>query len=82
MEEPGHNQYHWFKPVAWIFIPVSTAGYLITLLTLLFCINVFLVIDRHSHSVSDTFYGCFPYFISTLVVFFWIASHTSDHQKS
>lgn len=50
----------WFKPWRWNYLPVSVAGWLAVALTLLFCVNAFLAIDRHSHSVSDTLYGIFP----------------------
>jgi len=48
------NNRIWFKPWRWIYAPVSAAGWLAVVLTLLFCANTFLAIDRHSHSVSDT----------------------------
>lgn len=35
---------------------------IVCLVAAIFCVNVFLAIDRHSHSVSDTLYGVFPYF--------------------
>ena len=46
-------------------------------LTIAFCAQVFLAIDRHSHSASDTLYGVFPYFVPAFGVLGWIASHTS-----
>jgi hypothetical protein len=45
---------------------------------LAFCINVFLAIDRHSHSVSDTLYGVFPFFACTFLLVDWIAGRTSQ----
>jgi hypothetical protein len=45
-------------------------------MALLLCINVFVVIDRHSHSVSDTLYGVFPYFASSFLLLNWLASRT------
>jgi len=50
-------QQPWFKRLGWFHLPTSLAGVLISLTALIFCVNVFLVIDRHSHSVSDTLYG-------------------------
>jgi hypothetical protein len=44
---------------------------------ILLCSQIFLFVDSHSHSVSDTFYGVFPYIVSYLVVAGWIASNTS-----
>jgi hypothetical protein len=68
----------WFKPWGWIYRPVSVAGWLAVLLTLLFFVNTFLAIDRHSHSVSDTLYGIFPYWVPALGILNWIASRTSE----
>lgn len=68
----------WFKVWGWIYRPVSWQGGLLVLLALLFCIQVFVAVDRNSHSVSDTLYGVFPYIIPTLIVLYWIASKTSE----
>jgi hypothetical protein len=57
---------------------VSWQGCLLCALTLIFYVQVFLAIDRHSHSASDTLYGIFPYFVSALGLLGWIASHTSS----
>jgi hypothetical protein len=38
----------------------------------------FLAVDRHSHSVSDTLYGIFPFFVPAFGILGWIASHTSS----
>ena len=67
----------WFKKIGWFYYPTSITGGLITLCAIVFCITVFIAVDRKSHSVSDTFYGIFPYFISAMTVLFWIASNTS-----
>jgi hypothetical protein len=70
-------QLRWFVSWGWIHRPVSWQGFALTLLAAAFCVNVFLAIDRHSHSVSDTFYGIFPFVTPTLIVLNWIASKTS-----
>ena len=70
----------WFKPWGWIYRPKSWQGVLFVLLTLVFCIQVFLVVDRQSHSVSDTLYGIFPYVVPALMLLNWVASKTS-HAK-
>ena len=72
----------WFKPWRWIYAPVSAAGWLAVVLTILFCANTFLAIDRHSHSVSDTLYGIFPYWVPALGILNWIASRTSEKARS
>ena len=68
----------WFKPWGWIYRPITWQGVLIVLLTLAFCIQVFIAVDRQSHSVSDTFYGIFPYVIPALMLLNWFASKTSN----
>jgi hypothetical protein len=67
---------HWFKPVGILFVPVTAAGWLITLLAFAFCTQVFWFIDSHSHSVTDTLYGVFPFWGPTLLGLAWIADRT------
>lgn len=71
----------WFKPWGWIYRPVSWQGAAVVLLTLAFCVQVFLAVDRQSHSVSDTLYGVFPYIMPALMVLNWIATKTRDEKK-
>jgi hypothetical protein len=66
----------WFKPLGIIFVPVSAMGWAVSLLALAFCAQVFLVVDHHSHSVSDTLYGIFPFWLPTLLALAWIADRT------
>jgi hypothetical protein len=56
---------------------VTWQATVLVLLAALFCIQVFGAVDRHSHSVSDTLYGLFPYVVSCLVLLNWVASKTS-----
>lgn len=67
----------WFKPWGWIHRPASVAGVLVWMAAFVFCAQVFVAVDRHSHSVSDTLYGIFPYIVPTLIVLEWLASRTS-----
>ena len=67
----------WFKRIGWIYLPVSLPGAIITLLVLLFCVQVFVAVDRHSHSVSDTLYGVFPFFACAFLLWDWLAGRTS-----
>ena len=57
--------------------PVSWQGLALVLLVAVFCVQVFLAVDGHSHSVSDTLYGIFPYFVPSWMLLNWIASKTS-----
>jgi hypothetical protein len=67
----------WFKRIGWFYLPASGVGVIITLMAFSFCAQVFLVVDRRSHSVTDTLYGVFPFFICTFLLLDWIASRTS-----
>ena len=67
----------WFKPFGFIFYPMSIAGWIVTLLALAFCGHIFLFIEDKSHSVSDTFYGVFPYWAPIFLTWIWIANRTS-----
>ena len=67
----------WFKRLGWFHVPVSLPGVIIALLMLAFCVQVFVAVDRHSHSASDTLYGVFPFFASVFLLFDWIAARAS-----
>ena len=64
----------WFKRVGWFYLPVSVTGIIIALSALAFCVQVFLAVDRHSHSVSDTLHGIFPFSACAFLLFDWIAA--------
>jgi hypothetical protein len=66
-----------FKPWGWIHRPASWQGVALTLSAGAFSLQVFLAVDRHSHSVSDTLYGIFPYIVPCFMLLDWIASKTS-----
>jgi hypothetical protein len=68
--------HRWFRPWGWLFRPVSVAGWVALLLALAYCVQVFLAVDRHSHSVSDTLYGVFPYLACSFLLLDWLASRT------
>jgi hypothetical protein len=67
----------WFKPFGWVHIPNSIPGVICSLFALLFCAQVFVAVDRHSHSVSDTLYGIYPFVICTFLAWDWLARRTS-----
>jgi hypothetical protein len=68
---------NWFKRIGWIYVPVSIPGAVIFLAVAIFCATVFLAVDRHSHSVSDTLYGIFPFFACAFLLLDWIGGRTS-----
>lgn len=72
----------WFAPWGWIYRPVSWQGLALVILAVSFCIQVFVAVDRQSHSVSDTLYGVFPYIVPTLIVLTWVASKASGTPSS
>jgi hypothetical protein len=63
-----------------LFRPASIAGWLISLTALAFCIQVVVVVDRYSHSVSDTLYGIFPFWAPALLALAWIADRTGGRR--
>ena len=72
----------WFKPSGWIYRPVSWQAAVLVLLAVVFCVQVFVAVDRHSHSVSDTLYGVFPLVAPCLMLLNWVASKTSLQAQS
>jgi hypothetical protein len=68
----------WFRRWGWIHVPVSVAGIVAGLLLVAFWVQVFVAIDRHSHSASDTLYGIFPYVVPGFLLYEWLASRTSS----
>ena len=72
----------WFTRWGWVHRPVSWQGWLLAFMVLAFCVQVFVAVDRSSHSVSDTLYGIFPYFVPALMLLEWVASNTSGQRKA
>ncbi len=66
-----------FRPFGWFYLPVSILGVVIFLGAVIFCLTVFLAVDRHSHSVTDTLYGIFPFFVSTFLLLDWLGKRAS-----
>lgn len=71
----------WFKPLGLAFYPASAIGWILTLLALAFCAQIFLFVDHRSHSVTDTLYGIFPYWGPTLLALAWIADRTGGRAQ-
>ena len=72
----------WFRRIGWFHVPVSIPGAVVTMGALAFCVQVFWAVDRHSHSVSDTLYGVYPFILPILLLLDWVASRTSAPQGS
>src|SRR6516164_4065029 len=58
----------WFKRWGWLHLPITWPGAALCLFALAFCVQVFLAVDRRSHSASDTLYGAFPFFASCFLL--------------
>ena len=67
-----------FVRVGWCYLPRSLTGGILYLLAIAFCVTVFIAVDRHSHSVSDTLYGIYPYFLPTFLLLDWVARRTGE----
>jgi hypothetical protein len=67
----------WFRRIGWIYIPIHLAGFIITLLAIIFMVPVCLAIVRNGHSVSDDLYKIFVYGTCTAFWWKWVAEKTS-----
>ena len=70
----------WFARWGWIHRPVAAPGWIALALCLAFCAQVFVAVDRNSHSVSDTLYGVFPFVVPALLALDWLAARTSGRR--
>jgi hypothetical protein len=65
-----------FRKFGWIYIPVSIAGWILTVLYLGISIYTLVRIGQNYDSLRSSLIRFFPYFISFSVVWFWIAGNT------
>jgi hypothetical protein len=70
----------WFRRWGWFYRPVHVLGYVTTLAALAFVVQVFLAINRNSHSVTDTLYQFYAFAAPTFLGLMWIGSRTSDEK--
>ncbi len=66
-----------FKKWGWFFLPSSTMAWAVLLLTLALNVWFFVVIDLHSHSVSDSLINFFPYSCSFWWLYGWLAANNT-----
>jgi hypothetical protein len=71
---------HWFKRWGWLYRPVSWEGVVVLVAALSFCVQVFIAVDRNSHSGSDTLYRVFPYFTCCFLLVNWVAGNSSREE--
>lgn len=69
---------NWFKRHGWFYLPTTIPGVAIYLLAAVFCLTVFLAIDRRSQSASDTLYGVFPFFACAFLLVDWVAGRSTQ----
>jgi hypothetical protein len=70
-----------FKKQGWIYVPVHGFGWLITGVLMVLATGLFVGIDRHAHSASDTLIGFLPYGTSLAAIYFFIAINTSTNKN-
>jgi hypothetical protein len=63
----------WFVPFGWLHRPTTPVGWLVTLAGVAYMVQVFLAIDAHSHSATDTLYAVYPHWGVTFLGWDWIA---------
>ena len=71
----------WFVRKGILFFPVSIIGWLISLVSIAFCVYLFIHIDSHSHSASDTLINFVFNALLVAVVYSLIAFFTSKESK-
>jgi hypothetical protein len=67
---------NWFTKLGPVYVPQNTTGWSLTILTLVIAIRTFLMVDKHSHSVSDTLIGAVP-IIAILFLLLWLVAAQS-----
>ncbi len=67
----------WFRKFGWYYRPVSVAGWALSAAMVAASVWAFFVVDRQSHSASDTLIDVFPYVALFAVILGRIAHHTS-----
>ena len=72
------NRICWFKRWGWFYRPVHVLGWFTALAAGAFLVNVFVVIDAQSHSVTDTLYRFYVFAAPTFLGLMWIGSRASD----
>lgn len=67
----------WFVKRRGSYYPCSWQGWASYVPFVIYLVTVFIAVDRHAHSVSDTLFGLFPQWVAAAVVMTWVASRKS-----
>jgi hypothetical protein len=65
---------YWFKPKRigkWVaaYYPVTSGAWAVTLILIMFLVKIFMLVDAHSHSNSDTIIGGTPWAIAIFMIY-------------
>jgi hypothetical protein len=67
-----------FRKKWWVYIPVSLFGWIVLAGFAAISVVTLVSINHNYNSIISSLIRFFPYFISFLVVYFWIASNSSE----
>jgi len=70
-----------FRKFGLVYLPASPAGFAVCLWTGFVAAQTFFMVDRHSHSVSDTVMNAVP-IIGTMAMLLWLLTAHSAGPKS
>ena len=60
---------------------VAPAALLLAVPAAIFAATCFAAIDRHSHSVSDTLYGIYPFWGTTFLLWDWLVRRLAEMKR-
>ena len=68
------TKHYWFKPAKFwkwfaFYYPSSREGWVATEILIALMVTMFVFVESHSHSISDTLIGFAPWFISFGLIF-------------
>jgi len=68
----------WFKKTGWLYLPIHTMGYVVTLLAIIFMVPVTMAVLQNGHSATDDLYQLFVYGTCTAFWWKWVAEKNSE----
>ncbi|MEP7162239.1 MAG: hypothetical protein ABI747_00535 [Candidatus Moraniibacteriota bacterium] len=75
---------YWFRPARFwkwfaFYYPATWEGWLVTIALIAFGVKVFFLIDRESHSASDTLLAFAPWVIALFALFDLLCFRTGEY---